>query len=264
MSDRLRTPFLYAAFVALVIVLLIEIGSSGILKALNDGLDKSSAAIAEVLPSDSDLFEALDENRDDLDRIASKDDAPPGLAIAYLAFVDGLLLFRVGVMVAGTLVPQRIQARVLGFLDCFVSCLGCLGAIGLTLAAVGLLILMVAMFLAVPFGTLAYLALYGFFQRGGASTILTITLVIKIVAAVLLVLAQESFLKNIWLILLLASSLVGNLLISFLHGFVPIFLVSITDAVGAIVMGICAIIWFILLGLGALPAVLKALNLRRL
>ncbi len=75
-----------------------------------------------------------------------------------------------------------------------------------------------------------------------------------------LVIAQQRFLQNRGLVLLVVSSLVANIVISFLHGFVPIILVSITDAIGAIVMAVCGCIWWILALIGAIPAVLRALR----
>jgi hypothetical protein len=53
---------------------------------------------------------------------------------------------------------------------------------------------------------------------------------------------------------------VANLIISFLHGFVPIILVSITDAIGAIIVGILAVIWAIILLVFAIISVIKAIH----
>ena len=118
---------------------------------------------------------------------------------------------------------------------------------------------MIALFLAAPFGTLAYLAMYGSFNRAGASGVLGASMFLKLAAAVLLVLAHQGFLKMKGLTLLVLTSLVGNIIVSFLHGLVPIILVSITDAVAAIVVGILALIWAIVLLIFSIIAIVKAI-----
>ncbi|MFN8450582.1 MAG: hypothetical protein U0521_18845 [Anaerolineae bacterium] len=97
-------------------------------------------------------------------------------------------------------------------------------------------------------------------RAGALLTVLSILPGAKIGFAVCLVLAQQRFLQNRGLVLLVVSTLVANIVISFLHGFVPIILVSITDAIGAIIMAVCGCIWWILALIGAIPAVLRALR----
>jgi hypothetical protein len=119
---------------------------------------------------------------------------------------------------------------------------------------------MISLLLSVPFGTLAYLAIYGFFDRTAASIILSLTLLLKLGFGISLVVAQQRFLQNIGLIIIVILALVGNVLVSFLHGIVPIFLVSITDAIAAIIVAILALIWAILLLIGAIISIIKALR----
>jgi hypothetical protein len=52
---------------------------------------------------------------------------------------------------------------------------------------------------------------------------------------------------------------VCNILIAFLHGLVPGILVSITDALGALVIAIIAIIWGLILAICGLISVIKAI-----
>ena len=61
----------------------------------------------------------------------------------------------------------------------------------------------------------------------------------------------------------LALSLLGNVIITFLHGFPPGFLVSITDVIGAIIVAILAVIWAIFLLIGAIPAILASIRWAR-
>jgi hypothetical protein len=126
-----------------------------------------------------------------------------------------------------------------------------------------LLLIMVALLLAVPFGTIVYLAIYGFFAVGAASAATGLVLVLKLIFVVCLILAQQRFLENKSLIILILSSIICTIIVSFLHGFVPGILVSITDAIAAIVVGICGVIWWVLLLIGAIPAIIKALNIKR-
>ena len=62
------------------------------------------------------------------------------------------------------------------------------------------------------------------------------------------------------LVLIVLTSLVAGLVVSFLHGFVPGILVSITDAVAGIVVAILAILWAAFLLLGSVFSVVAALK----
>jgi hypothetical protein len=99
---------------------------------------------------------------------------------------------------------------------------------------------------------LIYLAVYGFFNRGGAGITLGLLMTLKIAFGVCLVLAQQRFLQNRGLVLMVLTSFAATAIISFLHGLVPGFLVSITDAIGAIIVAIPAVIWAIFLLFGSL------------
>lgn len=188
---------------------------------------------------------------------------PPGLGVPYLALLDGLLLFIVVLMALPLLLPDRVHAKLQGIATLIVSFLALLGGILSIIVALVLLMVMVSLLLAAPFGTLAYLAIYGSFSTGLAQGILGLLLLLKLVGAVCLVLAHQRFLQNKGLVLLILTSLVGNLVISFLHALVPTPLVSITDAVAAIIVAILAVIWAILLLIGSLPAIFKAVNITR-
>jgi hypothetical protein len=56
------------------------------------------------------------------------------------------------------------------------------------------------------------------------------------------------------------TSVFCTMVVSFLHGLVPTLLVSILDAVAAIVVGIVAAIWALLLFLGSLPSIVRAIK----
>jgi glycopeptide antibiotics resistance protein len=127
-------------------------------------------------------------------------------------------------------------------------------------AALALLLLMVSLLLAIPFGTVIYLAEYADFNRAAAAATLSFAMALKLGFSVLLVLAHQRFLENKGLVLIVLTSFAGTILLSFLHGFFPRFLVSITDDVGAIIIAVLTLIWALFYLIGAIPAILKALR----
>src|SRR6266699_2706406 len=119
----------------------------------------------------------------------------------------------------------------------------------------GLTLLEMPLVFAIPFGTMIYVAVFGHFDRSGASTVLSSGMLLKLFFGGFLVAAEERYLQNKGLVLLILSSLLVTIIISFLHNLVPILLVSITDAVAGIVMGIIALLWAIWFLLKSIPAI---------
>jgi hypothetical protein len=185
-----------------------------------------------------------------------------GLGIPYLALIDGVLLFFLAFMTLALFVPESITGRIQGIATLIFSLLLLLAAISLILAAIAKLTLMLGLLLSPPFGTAAYFAIFASFPKTAMLTLLSTIMLLKIGMAVGLVLAQQRFLQNKMLVFLILSSLVANVIVSFLLGFVPRFLTSITDAVAAIIVGIIAAIWLLVLIIFAIPAILKAVSLR--
>lgn len=258
--DELRKPLFVIALVLILIVVLIEIGSGFALRGTPPGNSSAiMSAISGALPPE--LQEILgDVDSDDVTDLADASNDIPGIGISYMVLVDGVVLFTVGLIGASLILSNSVQGRVQGCSTLIVSIFLILACIAFFFLALIAVLIMIALLLAVPFGTIAYLAIYGFFNRGGASGVLSVLMLLKIGFAVCLVLAQQRFLQNRGLVLLVICSLVANIVISFLHGFVPIILVSITDAIGAIIMAVCGCIWWILALIGAIPAVLRVLR----
>lgn len=189
----------------------------------------------------------------------------PGYAINALALVDGILLYSLIWMLLSVVAPRSITGRAQGCITLILSFFGCLGTIALILAAFALLMLMIALLVAVPFGTIAYLAAWGHFARGAAAATLALAMILKIAFLILLVFAHQRFLQNKGLLVLVGLSLGLTWLIAFVHALLPIFLVSIGDQLMALVICIVAAIWLLLLLIGALIATIKAiLSLRKL
>jgi len=188
----------------------------------------------------------------------------PGLGIRYLAIFDGLLFYTVTVMALGIIIPRSIVGRAQGVVTLVLSFFGLLGAIFMVLIAFALVILMVTLLVAVPFGTIAYMAAWGRFATDAAAFTLLLVMVLKIAFAILLALSHLLFLKNKGIIILTAVSLGMTWLVAFLHAFPPGFLVSIADAIGALVISIIGAIWLLVLLIGSIIATCKALFSGRL
>ena len=85
-------------------------------------------------------------------------------------------------------------------------------------------------------------------------------MLVKTVIAVCLAAAHQSFVTDKGLLVMVAASLIANLVVSFLHGLVPGFLVSITDAIAAIVVAIIGIIVAILSLAGSIVSIVRAIR----
>lgn len=229
--DGLRIPFFLAAWICLIIAVLIEVGSVGF--------------VDSTVNSD---FDSL---------------STPGLAIAYLALFDGILLYSISLMVAAVFMPARVLGRLQGIASFVFYLLLLLAALVLVFIAITLLVMMISLLLAVPFGTAIYFGAFASFATGSAAATLGVILTLKLVFAVCLILAQQRFLTMKGLVVMVLVSLFANVLISFLHHFGPSFITSILDAVGAIVIAILAIVWGLLGLIGSIPAILKALRVDR-
>jgi hypothetical protein len=192
--------------------------------------------------------------------IMGSGDDPPGRGIPYLALVDIVLAYTILLVSLPIVVPDHLQGKIQGIVTFVGAIVLLIVAFLLTLLALAALLLMVSLFLAVPFGTIAYLAAFGDFATGEAAAILSLLMMLKLAFCVFLVIAQQRFLQNKGLVLLVVTSLVATIIVAFLHGLVPGPLVSITDSLAAIVVGILAIIWAIVLLIGSIPAILRAIK----
>lgn len=258
--ERLRTPFLILAIVLIFITVLIETGTAlpGVLRSTSVPVNKYQLP-PEVATANANLTSDQQKEKDRL----SHQDRPPGLGVPNLALLDSIVLFTVVLMGVALLIPERLHGRVQGIATLIFSLL----LIGIALLqifiALGSLILMIGLLLSSPFGTITYLIIYGSFNRAGADIVLSLLMLLKLSLAVSLLVAQQRFLQNKGLVLLILTSLLCNVIVSFLLGLVPGFLVSITDAIAAIIVGIVAIIWGIILLIGSIISIIKILRLDR-
>ena len=86
---------------------------------------------------------------------------------------------------------------------------------------------------------------------------------LKLGFVICLVLAQQRFIQNRGLVLLIITSFLASIITSFLQGLVPFFLVSITDGIAAIVVVVLALIWAVVFLIGSLISIIKALRVDR-
>jgi len=227
--EDLRKPFFVAALILALLTVLVELGSIG--------------AVAQVSSAAAQLGAPM-----------------PGEGIPSMAMLDGLLFYAVLMMGIAQLVGARIEGRIAGIITLIVSLLLLLAAIVMVFKELALLILMVSLLLAVPFGTIAYFTMWSGFKTGDAAVALSIIMFLKLAFAVCLVLAQQGFLKMKGLMLIILTSLLANLVVSFLQGLVPVFLVYITDDIAGIVVCILAIIWLIVYLIGSVVSIVKAIT----
>lgn len=264
--DQLRRPFLIISLVAVALAMLIALGA-GLVQQDTPAAQRVQAALvsAQSTPALAQELERrgvdLDQARDQL--AASTGDQPPGMAIPALALISGLLLL----VLILTALPMLVGDRTTGNLQGVVSIVG--GLIGLIIGIVvailafTALMLMVSMFLAVPFGTLAYLAVFGSFDTATAAAMTTVIMALLVIGLICLILAQERFLKSVGLMLLFATALALTFVTALLHGIVPGILVSITDALAALIIGIVAAVWALVILIGGIVAAVRLLQLGR-
>lgn len=250
-GGELRRPLFVAAVVVAVLVVLVELGMSGLVGGHPVG------AIPRDIAGDLGVAEELAENP------GLGASAPPGSGIAHLALVDGLLVFTLALLGTSLMLSHRVYGRVQGVATLIVTLLWVIGSLVVAVLAYVQLMLMVGLFVAAPFGTLAYLAVWGFFPVGEAALLLGLLLVLKIAMTGLLVAAQPRFLRVKGLVALIAVSVVLQLVLGFLHGFLPRPVVSIGDQFWALVAAVVAVVWALVMLVGSIPAIVNAVRVSR-
>jgi hypothetical protein len=108
-----------------------------------------------------------------------------------------------------------------------------------------------------------YLAKFADFDTNQAVATLGVIMSLKLAFAGFLVFSHQRFLENKGLVLIILTSLLATIIISFLHGMVPFILASITDMIGAIVVAVLAAIWALFYLIGSIPAIVKVLRVDR-
>jgi hypothetical protein len=228
-SEDLRRPLLLVALALSVLIVLFELGSSARL---------------------------LSVAHQPLSNVGSS--ARPGYGIAYLVCIDALLLYGTCLMALSLFVSKELVGRLQGAVGIAGALIALLAFGAMLFVALQMLILMVSLLLAPPFGTAAYIVLFSHFDRAGAAATLGVLVLLKLLTAGSLVLAHPRFIENKSLVVLLALSLGCTLLVSFLQALPPGFLVSVTDVAGAVCVAAIGCVWAIVLLVGSCVATVKA------
>ena len=263
-SGELRTPFFLIACFCMVLTVLLELGSNTLLQKLGGAAAtgaSAAASLATKLPAD--IRPPAAEVNSRMQAIRNSNGKPPGFDIPYMLMTDGLLLYSIVLMALALVLPEGIEGRVQGVVTLIVSILVSILAFARIFISLAALIIMITLLFAAPFGTIAYLAIYGGFDRDSARAVLSLLMFLKLAFAVLLILAHQRFLQNKGLVLMIVLSLLLNVVATLLLGIVPGFLASITDAIGGIVNAVVAFVLSLFFLIGAIIAVFKSLRLGR-
>ncbi len=264
---RLRLPFFVLAIIVAAAILLIERRSvdprtvAGFLPGFLTGRQQSSnyeRALSAFTPEQQRQIRSLRQEKASEIDLLTKDFN--GFGVEALQYVDVYLLFTMAIMSLGLILGERIHAKVQGVITLIVAIIIIIVAIIKIFIILAKLLIMVGLLLAIPFGTLAYLIIYGDFDTSAAYAVMALLFVLKVVFGALLLLAHQDFLKNIGLIVYTLLAFVGMIVVSFLYAIVPGFLVSITDAIAGIVLAIIGIILAIWMGIKALIAIVLMLK----
>lgn len=258
-----RTPFFVIALVLMLVIVLIErsqVDPAWVQRVLDTFLQRTQQVAVdeffELFPPEqkAELDKLLAEKADEAKEKLSED--IEGFGIPMLQYVDGVLLFALALIGLGLLLPPTFQVKIQGCLTLIFAISLLLAAIAVIFIVIAKLLLMVALLLSFPFGTIAYFFIYARFPRDGAAAVLAFLFTLKLLVGILLLLAQQRFIENLGLVLMVLTSLVANFIVTLLHGVVPGFLVSITDALAGIIVLIIAIIWAIILIIGGIIALI--------
>ena len=180
-----------------------------------------------------------------------------GWGIPALALLDAQLVFTVLLMAAPLVFPESVTGRIQGISTLIASVILLIACLVTGFAAFGLLTLLVGLLLAPPIGPVIYAGMsYASFPTSTAAATLSLIMLAKLVSCGVLVAAHLRFLENKGLVLMIGTSLLGTIVVSFLHGFPPGLVVSVADLIATIVVVILAVIWAIFgLVLGAISVV---------
>ena len=233
--EEIRKPLFIISLTLFLLAIFLEIGANGLASFLSGIIDSDAL------------------------KNASDQSATPGLAIGYLALFDGLFLCTILLVGASLFIPESVQGRIQGIITLIVSLVILIACSVLVFVAITKLIIMTSLLFAPIFGTIAYFALFASFPTNSARVILTTAMVFKIGFAATLIFAHQRFLQNKGLIILTLFSFLLGIIVSILQGIVPGFLVSITDAIAAIVIAIVALIWAVIYLVNAVISILRAI-----
>src|SRR5262245_6922511 len=165
----MRRPLFIVAVVVLGLAVVVEVGLGGRVTQAVEGAPVLQASQA-FQGAPADVLSAQARGASVLDKA---DSAPrPGRGIPALAFIDALLWGLVLLQVIALFVPGAVQGRIQGIGTLIGSIILILVSFFAILLNIALVMVMISLLLATPFGTLAYLAVWGHFSVGAAQATL--------------------------------------------------------------------------------------------
>ncbi|MEM6477792.1 MAG: hypothetical protein AAF647_01975 [Pseudomonadota bacterium] len=187
--------------------------------------------------------------------------AAAGLAIPALALVDGLLLWLVITLVTSTVMPAPLHSKVRALLTPFIYLAALILALVALTAAILKLVLMLSLLVALPFGPLVYLAVFGSFATNGVTLVIGVVTLLRAGALICLFLSSWRYLKNKTLVFTAATGFVCGLLVGLVFALLPGLLHSVGDAILAIVFSIFALIWALIMFIRSIPTLLSLIRI---
>ncbi|NSX55750.1 hypothetical protein [Parasulfitobacter algicola] len=184
-------------------------------------------------------------------------DKPPGLAAPSLALIDGIFLWTTFMMALSTLGFRGWHNKFRAIATPILMLILLIVSIIMLIFAIIKLILMLSLLMAVPFGTIVYLAIFGSFNTGGVTIMLGIATFLRAAAFVLLLISSWRYLKNKTLVFNVIAAFLCGIILGFIFALLPGLLHSIGDAIGAIIILIIALIWALILFIRSIPGILS-------
>ena len=176
--DTLRKPFFFLAIALIAVCVLVELGVGSLLSDVDASAGQINQAL-NTLPADP---ATQNQVRGEIGTLSQK--KRPGLGdwLPRRCWTACCSL-RSRSWLAASCCRSR-AFRLQGLVTCIGSCLLILLSIVLIIVALLLLLLMVGLLLAVPFGTIAYFAIFGLFAATGANVTLSLLMSLKLGFAV--------------------------------------------------------------------------------
>lgn len=180
-----------------------------------------------------------------------------GFGIPYLVALDGLLLLSVLFFAASLFKIEWFLGKVQGVLFILITLTLLPFTINLIMDAFTALLIKIVLSASPLWGPPWYSGLNKEFAKSNPGLTLSLIMTLKLAFVGFLFLAHQKFLQNKGLVLIVLTSLFATIVISFLHG-ISWYLLSITDAISGIVVGILAVIWCIFFLVTSIPSIWKA------
>ena len=272
MIQTIRKLFMVVVLVLAVFIVGISMANNQIINLVQQLLNNAPTdavgslgditdAIVQYFPEDvqEEVLDAVSDGEDEISDLKGSVGDIEGYGVPYLWLIDLQLLLAIVIIASGYILPEGIVSKGQGVVNIMVAFWLVFEAIPMIFKALAKMVLMVVLLLAIPFGTIAYFVKYADFNRGAAAAVLAILMMLKIFLCIALVLNNEKHILNIGLLLTIVVSFVGNIVVSLLHGIVPKFLVSITDALAGIVVAIIGAIWGVVVCLIGIISVVMAI-----